>query len=301
MADEKPFKPHISVEERRRSLRALLLERNCLRVIEAHSPLSALLAEAVSYDSGSSILKFDALWSSSLTESAVRGQPDNEVLSIHARLQHIGEVFDVTKIPLIMDVDTGGKLEHFARYVRSIERIGVSAIIVEDKTGLKRNSLLGNDVPQQQDDIANFSHKIRIGKAAQTTADFMIIARIESLILDAGMSDALSRASSYIEAGANGIMIHSRKPFADEVAAFAKEFRAQYPSTSLVCVPTSFNSATFDELSSLGFNIVIYANHLLRAAFPAMRDVATAILRNGRTMEIERHCLSINEIVTLIQ
>jgi phosphoenolpyruvate phosphomutase len=297
---EPRFRPQVSVESRRQSLRTLLSTKGCLRVIEAHSPLSAIVAETAAYDARSEIIRFDALWSSSLTDSAVRGTPDNEALDIHRRLENIGEVSDVTSLPLIMDVDTGGQPEHFIRNLRSIERSGVSAIIVEDKKGLKRNSLFGTDVPQEQDDIRSFSHKLALGKMAQSTADFMIIARIESLILDAGMADALARAASYIDAGADGIMIHSRRKSSDEIAEFTRIFRKDCPNVPLVCVPTSFNSVTFGELKNLGFNIVIYANHLLRAAFPAMKEVAAAILKNGRTLEIEDNCLPISEMISLI-
>jgi phosphoenolpyruvate phosphomutase len=291
----------ITADARRASLSILLKRKPCLRILETHSPLSALLAEQARVDIGDgACLEFDGFWSSSLTDSTLLGKPDIEVLDIPSRLSNINDIFEVTTKPLIMDGDTGGKPEHFVFHVRSMERLGVSAVIIEDKTGLKKNSLLGNEVEQHQESIPEFSGKISLGKAAQATGDFMIIARIESLILDAGLEDALLRASAYVDAGADGVMIHSRKKQAAEVVEFARRFRAKYPSVPLVCVPTSYSSAHFEELEAAGFNIVIYANHLLRASYLAMQTVAHDILRFGRTAEVEERCLSINEILELI-
>lgn len=289
-------------DERRAELRSLLREKKCLRVLEAHSPISALLAESVSVsDTGrDGAIGYDALWSSSLTDATARGRPDIEMLDIQSRLGNIQDIFEVSALPLIMDGDTGGKVEHFALNVRSLERAGVSAVIIEDKCGLKRNSLFGTDVFQQQESIEDFCEKIRCGKAAQFSNDFMIIARVESLILEAGMDDALERAFAYVAAGADGIMIHSRKKQPAEVIEFAGRFKAKYPDTPLVCVPTSYSATYFSELEAAGFNVVIYANHMLRSAYVAMRNVAAEILKNGRSHESEQHCLSVNEIISLI-
>jgi phosphoenolpyruvate phosphomutase len=291
----------ITSDIRRASLRSALKKKTCLRVLETHSPLSALLAERarVDLDDGSS-LEFDGFWSSSLTDSTLLGKPDIELLDMPSRLAHINDLFEVTTKPLIMDGDTGGKPEHFVFHVRSMERLGVSAVIIEDKTGLKKNSLLGNEVEQHQESIPDFCNKISRGKAARMTRDFMVIARIESLILDAGLDDALLRASAYVEAGADGVMIHSRRKEAVEVVEFARRFRGKHPGVPLVCVPTSYSTAHFSELEAAGFNVVIYANHLLRASYLAMRSVAYDILRFGRTAEVEDRCLSINEILELI-
>jgi phosphoenolpyruvate phosphomutase len=292
----------ITSDARRASLRIILSKKKCLRVIEAHSPISALLAEKAKYkdEKSGEMVGYDAFWSSSLTDSTVRGKPDIEVLDIPNRLANINDIFEVTQAPLVMDGDTGGKPEHFAINVRSLERLGVSAVIIEDKTGLKKNSLLGNDVTQQQESIEEFCHKIRVGKAAQISSDFMIIARIESLILDAGMDDALKRAFAYVEAGVDGIMIHSRQKSSNEVVEFARQFKAVHPNIPLVCVPTSYAHTYFSELTNAGFNMVIYANHMLRSAYVAMQAVATDILKHGRTLEVEPQCLGINEILQLI-
>lgn len=291
----------ISTDQRRVVLRQLLQNGRCLRVLEAHSPISALLAENVSITTeDGSVIGYDAFWSSSLTDSTERGKPDIEVLDIPSRLSNINEIFEVTTRPLVMDGDTGGQPEHFALNVRSLERVGVSAVIIEDKVGLKKNSLFGNDVVQQQDSIENFCHKIRTGKAAQISDDFMIIARVESLILEAGMEDALRRASAYVEAGADGIMIHSRKKSPTEVVEFANQFKAVHPDIPLVCVPTSYAEIRFEELARAGFNMVIYANHMLRSSYLAMQQVAGKILQYGRSYEVEPQCLSINEILELI-
>jgi len=285
---------------RRAALRRLLNAKKIVRIIEAHSPLSALIAEHAREDSCGTIVQFDGFWSSSLTDSTEMGKPDIEALDISQRLNNINHIFDVTTKPLIMDADTGGKVEHFVLNIRSMERLGISAVIIEDKTGLKKNSLLGNDVAQTQEDIDCFSEKIRLARAARVSAEFMVIARIESLILEKGMEDAINRANAYAEAGADGIMIHSRLKNPDEVFQFARIFRENHPFLPLVSVPTSYNQVTEQELIEHGFNIVIYANHLLRASYPAMREVAHEILRNGRSAEVDKKIISINEILELI-
>jgi phosphoenolpyruvate phosphomutase len=279
------------------ALRESIAQNKCIRLIEAFSPLSALMVEAIG-NSGHN--RFDGFWSSSLTDSTVRGKPDIELLNIRNRLENINEIFEITTLPLIMDGDTGGQPEHLALNIPVIEASGVSALIIEDKTGLKRNSLFGNDVFQEQDAPDVFIEKIKIGKTAKTNPDFLLIARIESLILEKGMTDALHRAYAYTEAGVDGIMIHSRKNSGDEVFEFARSYRKAFPRIPLVCVPTSYHSVHFHELAEAGFNVVIYANQLLRAAFPAMEKVARAILENGRSLEIESTLLPIKDVISLI-
>lgn len=285
---------------RRATLRRLLEAKPISRFIEAHNPISALIAEHARAEVDGRVREFDGFWSSSLTDSTARGKPDIEALEINTRLTGINEIFDVTTKPLIMDADTGGKVEHFELNVRSMERLGISATIIEDKTGLKKNSLFGNEVAQTQDDIPSFCDKIRAGRAARVSDDFMVIARIESLILEKGMADALARADAYADAGVDGIMIHSREKQPDEVYEFARAFRSSHRSLPLVCVPTSYNAVTEDELAERGFNIVIYANHLMRAAYPAMRRVAQDILQNGRSLEVDKDLISIKEVLELI-
>lgn len=282
------------------ALKRLLKEQSGIRVMEAHSPLSALLVEQAVYEDENTHHQFDAFWSSSLTDSALRGKPDTELLDFGHRLNAVAEIFDVTTRPLIFDGDTGGKTEHIAHKVRAAENLGISAMIIEDKTGLKRNSLFGNDVKQTQATREDFCEKIATAKKSQLTEDFMLLARIESLILEAGMPDAVNRALQYVDAGADGVMIHSRRNSPDEIIAFAKIFRQHYPNIPLVCVPTSFNDITFDKLVACGFNIVIYANHMLRAAYPAMKSILPEILKNGRTLEVEDKCMSIKDILHLI-
>jgi phosphoenolpyruvate phosphomutase len=285
---------------RRRTLKRLLAAKPISRFIEAHNPISALIAEHALVEKNGKVRQFDGFWSSSLTDSTARGKPDIEALEINSRLSNINDIFDVTTKPLIMDADTGGKPEHFELNVRSMERLGISATIIEDKTGLKKNSLLGNDVIQSQDDIESFSDKIRAGRAARVSDDFMVIARVESLVLEKGMNDAIKRALAYASAGADGIMIHSRQKKSDEVFEFARLFRIEFPTLPLVCVPTSYNTVTEDILAEHGFNVVIYANHLLRAAYPAMQRVAHDILKNGRSAEVDAQLMNINEILELI-
>ena len=279
-------------------LRQLLKAKKLLKIMEVHNALSGLIVENTIIEKEN--LSFDGMWSSSLTDSTSKGKPDIEAVDLTARLNTINEIFEVTTKPLIFDADTGGKIEHFKFTVRSLERIGVSAAIIEDKTGLKKNSLLGNEVVQTQDSIENFCAKIKAGKKSQISQDFMIIARIESLILEKGMDDALKRAFAYVEAGADGIMIHSRKKEPDEIFEFVEKFRRFDKITPIVVVPTSFNSVTTDEFEKIGVNIVIYANHMLRAAYPGMKKVAELILKHKRSLEADPYCMPIKDILNLI-
>lgn len=289
-----------SADLRRGTLRRLISSKKVVRVIEAHSPISALIAENVKFENNGEVRFFDAFWSSSLTDSTEMGKPDIEILDTRTRSENINNIFDVTSKPLIMDLDTGGLAEHFAINVRLLERIGVSAVIIEDKTGLKKNSLFGNDVEQTQDSIENFSNKIKVGKIAQTSKDFMIIARIESLILEKGQADALERARAYVSAGADGIMIHSRKKDPSEILEFCELFRSEFKHIPLVVVPSSFNQITASELANYGVNVVIYANQLMRASYRAMYETAASILEHDCSAKIEGNIISIKEILELI-
>lgn len=290
----------ITTNARLSLLRRLIQAKKFLRILETHSAISALIAENTFINKNGVKIEFDGFWSSSLTDSTSRGKPDIEAVELSSRLHTINEIFEVTSKPLIYDADTGGKLEHFVFTVRSLERIGVSAVIIEDKIGLKKNSLLGNDVIQSQDSLENFCLKIQAGKKAQITDDFMIIARIESLILDKGMNDALQRAFAYVDSGADGIMIHSRHKDGNEIIEFLKEFRLKDRDTPVVVVPTSFNEIKASDLADYGANIIIYANHMLRASFIAMQNVAREILENDRSKESEEKCMKIDEILNLI-
>lgn len=289
-----------SSESRCSALAKLLKAGSGVRVIEVHNPLCALLIENVFHMKNGFRMEFDAFWSSSLTDSTVLGKPDIELVGFSDRLARVADIFGVTTKPLIFDADTGGLAEHLSHHVRTAERLGVSAFIIEDKTGLKKNSLFGTEVFQTQASVTEFSEKIAFVKRSQLGSDFLLIARIESLILDAGMPDAMNRALAYVDAGADGIMIHSREISPFQVLEFARIFRSYHSRVPLVCVPTTFNSIHYDALIGAGFNIVIYANHLLRAAYPAMHFVASEILRNGCTAGIEQHCLAISDILNLI-
>lgn len=292
-----------SPDSRRGSLRKLLKLKPCLRVIEASNGLSGLIVESASVvdEETGAVRSFDGMWVSSLCDSSFKGKPDIELVDFTSRVNTIEEIMEVTTKPVILDGDTGGKTEHFVHNVKTLERIGVSAVIIEDKTGLKQNSLFGTDVPQVQDDPVAFAEKIAAGKKAQRTRDFMIFARIESLIAKAGMEDALERARVYLErGGADGIMIHSKEKDGSEILEFLRRFRAEWPEVPVILVPTSYNQFTEDELSEAGANIVIHANHLLRAAYLAMKDVSECILEHGRSKEADELCLPIKEVLTLI-
>lgn len=295
--DKMKYMPEI---RRGKLKRALLLMHRPLRVLEAHNGLTGLIVEKSHINKESQIKQFDAIWVSSLCDSTVKGKPDIELVDMTSRLRTIDEIMEVTTKPIILDGDTGGIAEHFFYNVRTLERMGVSAIIIEDKIGLKKNSLFGTDVKQQQDSIENFCNKIRVGKSAQITKDFMIIARIESLILEQGMGDALKRADSYVKAGADGIMIHSKKNTADEIIEFSRSIREKNNNIPLVVVPTTYSFITESELATCGINIVIYANHLIRSAFPAMNAVANSILENERVWEANNMCMPIGQILNLI-
>ncbi len=281
-------------------LRKLLEVKPIVRFMEAHNGLTGLIVEKLRVSQGEVIKQFDGMWVSSLCDSTAKGKPDIELVDSGSRLNTINDILEVTTKPIIMDGDTGGHVEHFFYLVKTLERLGVSSVIIEDKIGLKKNSLFGTDVEQQQDSIENFAGKISRGKQAQVADDFMIIARIESLILNVGQEDALRRAHAYVEAGADGIMIHSKKSEPDEIFEFCREFRRTNKQTTLVAVPSTYSTVTESELAEAGVNIVIYANHLLRSAYPAMINTARCILENERACESEKYCMSIKDILTLI-
>ena len=286
-------------ERRLVTLRRLLNSKPLLKICEVHSGLTGSIVEHTRVVTDMPY-EFDGMWASSLTDSTSRAMPDIEAVDISSRLRLIDEIFEVTTKPLIFDGDTGGIPEHFKFTVRQLERLGVSAVIIEDKTGLKKNSLFGNDVQQTQDTIENFCTKIQTGKKAQITEDIMIIARIESLILEKGLDDAITRAKAYLEAGADGIMIHSRKKDPTEIFEFCDAYRKIPDRKPLVVVPSSFNQVTEQELQDKGVNIVIYANQLLRAAYPAMKKVAESILTNHRSLECDSSLMKIKDILDLI-
>ena len=285
---------------RRNKLRRLLAAKPLLRFMEAHNGLTGLIVESVAVDVDHRRREFDGMWAGSLTESTAKGKPDIEAVDVSARVSSLNDVLEVTTKPIIYDADTGGKIEHFQFTVRTLERLGVAAVIIEDKVGLKKNSLFGTEVAQQQDSIEGFCQKIKAGKAAAITDEFMVIARIESLILSQGMDDAVARARAYIDAGADGIMIHSKDKDPAEVLEFCRIFRDFPRRVPLVAVPSSYNVITEQELQDVGVNIVIYANQLLRAAYPAMVDTAKSILTHGRSLEVDAKLMSIKEILELI-
>jgi len=287
-------------EYRRKRLRQLISMTPIVKVMEAHSGITGLIVEKTVVENEGKLDQFDAMWISSLCDSTAKGKPDIELVDMTSRFRTIDDIMEVTTKPIIFDGDTGGLTEHFVYTVRSLERMGVSAVIIEDKKGLKKNSLFGTEVKQTQATIEEMSAKIAAGKKAQLTDDFMIIARIESLILEKGMEDALERAFAFVKAGADGIMIHSRKKDPAEILEFCDKFRESDKNTPIVVVPSSFNIVTEDELASHGVNIVIYANQLTRAAFPAMQKTAEDILRFHRAKEVDDRLMPIKQIITLI-
>ncbi len=300
-AVEKNMNRIVATPERRRGLLKNELEiKNFVTAMEAHDGLTGLVVENTKIHEDGGTHQFDAMWVSSLCDSTARGKPDIELVDLSSRLRTINDLMEVTTKPIIFDGDTGGKTEHFVYAVRTLERVGVSMIIIEDKVGLKKNSLFGTEVKQTQDTIENFCKKIEAGKHAQKTEEFMICARIESLILEQGMEDALKRAEAFVKAGADAIMIHSRKKEPDEIFEFVKKFREKDKKTYIVVVPTSFNSVYESEFKERGVNIVIYANQLMRATVPAIQKTAESILKNHRSIECDQNLMSFKEIIRLI-
>lgn len=285
---------------RLKTLRRLINAKPIVRILEAHDGLCGLIIENLEIQKGDKREVFDGMWSSSLTDSTSKGKPDIEAVDLTTRLQDLNNILECTTKPIIFDGDTGGKIEHFTFTVRTLERHGISAIIIEDKVGLKKNSLFGTDAIQTQDTIEGFCAKIKAGKEAQVTQDFMIIARIESLIAGKPMSDALERAYAYVEAGADGITIHSKNKSGEDIKEFCLTFRQRYAHVPIVVVPTTYDHIHESELRKWGVNVVIYANHMLRAAYPAMMRVACTILENGRAQEVRDLCMPIKEILELI-
>ena len=285
---------------RRKSLLRCLNSKPITKIIDIHSGLSGLVVENTKVNIGNKVEEFDGMWASSLTNTAAKGKPDIEAVDLTERLQLVNEVLEVTTKPIVYDADTGGKTEHFVFTVRTLERLGVSALIIEDKTGLKKNSLFGNEVFQQQDSIKNFSKKIIAGRKAKATEEFMIIARIESLILGKGINDAIRRAKAYIKAGADGIMIHSRNKTPKEIFEFCKLYKKLKIKKPLIAVPSSYSIVKEEQLIKHGVNMVIYANHLLRSIYPNMIATAKSILKFRRAKESEKNLLSIKEILNLI-
>lgn len=286
---------------RLKRLRRLLGSKPIVRGIEVHNGITGLIVEHVSVNRENKKEEFDFMWLSSLTDSTARGKPDTELVDSTTRLGTIHDVLEVSTKPLIYDGDTGGQTEHFPYTVRTLERLGVSAVIIEDKQGLKKNSLFGTAVKQELADPKAFAEKIKAGKKAQVTPEFMIIARLESMIAGKGVKDALKRAQIYIDAGADGIMVHSKEKDPKEVLEFCRGYAKFKKRVPLVAVPSTYHTITEEELQKAGVSIVIYANHLLRSAYPAMLKTAETILNHGRATEAQELCMPISEILTLIE
>ena len=293
------FDKTITTEDRRKSLKKALNIKDTLTFLDIHNALSAIIVENAIYEKNNLKLQFDGMWASSLTDSTAKGKPDIEAVDTSSRLATLNEVMEVTTKPIIYDGDTGGKPEHFTYTVQNLERLGVSAVVIEDKKGLKKNSLFGTDVKQEQDSIENFCEKIKVGINSKQTDEFMVIARIESLILGKGIEDALLRGRSYADSGANGVLIHSKDDSEELVFQFVENFKKDF-DVPVIVVPTTYNHVTLDEFKKLGVDIVIYANHLLRSAYPAMLNTAEEILRFGRTQELEKKLMSVKEVINFI-
>jgi len=287
-------------EIRMKMLRRLLEAKPLARFLEAHNGLTGLIVEHTKIKKDGKIKEFDGIWLSSLTDSTAKGKPDIECVDFTSRLNTINDILEVTTKPIIFDGDTGGISEHFVFMVKTLERLGISAVIIEDKIGLKKNSLFGTIIQQIQDSVENFTHKISQGKKAQVTDDFMIIARIESLILEKGMKDAIERAKAYIKAGADGIMIHSKSKDPQEILEFCEKYKKFDYRVPLTVVPSTYSKIKEEELMHAGVNIVIYANHLIRSAYPSMQKTAESILLHERSYEASKLCMPINDILTLI-
>jgi phosphoenolpyruvate phosphomutase len=292
---------HLTPTSRISNLKRLMDNKKIVRILEAHSPLSGLIAENIKIEKGNKIVQFDAMWSSSLTDSSVKGKPDNQSLDFSSRFSGIGDILDVTTKPIIFDADNGGRVEHLLFTIRTLERLGVSAIMIEDKVGLKKNSLFSDQSGVKQDSIRDFCKKIELVKKTRKSEDFLIGARIESFILGKGLQDGLKRAEAYSKAGADIILIHSKEKNPKEIFSFSKIFKKNKFYKPLVSVPSTYSKTTESMLIKNGFKIVIYANHMLRAAYPAMQNAAKSILKNQRSFELESKISSVKEVINLIK
>ena len=292
---------HLTPTSRVSILKRLIDSKKIVRILESHSPLSGLIAENMKLQRGNVTEQFDGMWSSSLTDSSLKGKPDNQSIDFSSRFNGLGDLFDVTTKPLIFDADNGGRLEHLPFTVRTLERLGVSAIMIEDKIGLKKNSLFKDQSGAKQDSIKDFCKKIDLIKKTRNSKDFLIGARIESFILGKGLQDCLKRAKAYSAAGADLILIHSKENTPKEIFSFSKIFRKTRYFRPLVSVPSTYSRTTESMLIKNGFKIVIYANHMLRAAYPAMQNVAKTILKNQRSFELEDKISSVKEVINLIK
>lgn len=291
----------VTPQARMATLRRLITAKPIVRILESHNGLTGLIAEHTFVEVNGQHREFDGMWSSSLTDSTSKGKPDIEAVDLTTRLHDLNDTLEVTTKPVIFDGDTGGKIEHFGFTVRTLERLGISAVIIEDKVGLKQNSLFGTDAVQLQDTIEGFCNKIKAGKEAQITRDFMIISRCESLIAGKPVDDALERCHAYVAAGADGVMIHSKNKDGMDIKEFCQRFREKDDHTPIVAVPTTYNQFTEEELAEWGINVVIYANHMLRSAYPAMVKCAERILETSRSLEAsEEYCMPIKQILNLI-
>ncbi len=282
-------------------LKRLMNSKNIVRILESHNALTGMIIDKINVKKKNKVYDFDGMWSSSLTDSATKGLPDNSSLSFSARISSLQDLMDVTSKPLVFDADNGGQIEHLSYLIRSLERSGVSAIIMEDKIGLKKNSLFKNQSGAKQDKPSHFAKKIKKICATRQSEDFMVIARIESFILNKGIKDALKRAEIYSKAGADAILIHSKEKTPAQIFSFAKEFKKSKNFIPLVSVPSTYSKVYEKELIKNGFKLVIYANQLLRAAYPAMQNTAKTILRNGRAYEADKNIIPIKEIISLIK
>lgn len=291
----------VSPDTRKKKLRRLIEAKDLVKIIETHSPLAGMIIEDLNLKNKSQFKEFDGMWSSSLTDSLLRGKPDNQSVDYSSRILGLNDIMEVTTKPLIFDADNGGRLEHISYLVKTLERIGVSAMVIEDKIGEKRNSLFKDQNKTKQDTIVNFCKKINKAKKSKNSDDFFIVARIESFILKKGLKDALKRGVKYVDAGADAILIHSKEKNPKEIFDFSKKFKKLKPDCPLIAVPSTYSKVKEIELIKNGFQIVIYANHMLRAAYPAMINVAKKILKNERSLEIEKKITPIKEIINLIK
>jgi len=282
-------------------LKRLIESKDVVRILESHNALTGLIIEKANIYKNKRLIEFDGMWSSSLTDSATKGLPDNSSLSFSSRILSLQDMLDATTKPIVFDADNGGQIEHLSFLVRSLERSGISAIIIEDKTGIKKNSLFKNQSESKQDSPKHFAKKIKKICQTRQSKDFMVIARIESFILGKGLKDALIRAEIYSKAGVDAILIHSKEKTTSEIFSFAKEFKKNKHFIPLVSVPSTYSKVYEKDLIKNGFKLVIYANQLLRAAYPAMKNTALTILKNGRAFEADKKIISIKKIINLIK
>ena len=256
-------------------------------ILEAHNGLSAKIVEEAG---------FKGIWGSGLAISAALGVRDNNEASWTQVLEVIEFMSDATDIPILLDADTGyGNFNNVRRLVKKLEQRKIAAMCIEDKLFPKTNSFINGEA-QELAKIEEFSGKIKAAKDTQEDPDFCVVARIEAFIAGWGLDEVLKRAEAYNKAGADALLIHSKKSTADDIFAFMKEWKDTCP---VVIVPTMYYNTPTDEFRKYGISLIIWANHLVRTGIKAMQQTAAQIFKDQALTSVENEIVSVKDIFRL--